>query len=649
MGVDIFFVISGFLISNIIFAALEKSKFSFLHFYARRIKRIFPALMLVLLACLIAGRFVLLADEYKKLGRQIAAGTAFIANFLFWSQAGYFDQVAEVKPLLHLWSLGVEEQYYLIWPVLLFTAWKLRWRMYFPLGVLFVLSFGIGIYEMHRDPVAAFYLPFDRMWELVLGAGLSYVTLRSKDSAAALSFVRKLEGDGSALLGLVLIGTAIAVLNKQSRFPGWWALLPACGAMLLIAAGPEARLNRYILSNRLAVFIGLISYPLYLWHWPLLSFARILHAGAPGAPEVVFLVSLSFPLAWLTYILLERPVRSTQTVRAPVILLAISALLGCAGEYVVHVNGITGGDPRYVHNEEQFLWEERGDNSDPACLTKFHLDGYSDNKCEIYDIKREPTAALLGDSHANSMYLGFARYFSARGENLVNLGRGGCLPFWDVQTEVRFGRSKPLECEAFTNRILDAVLASRTIHTVLFADYTELYKDSGSHQVISTVDTALKPGSETYVREFVKTIGKFQAAGKRVILVMDYPNLEIDPRPCIGRPLKWLSPNPQCSVPQTVIDARMEEPRKLKRRVLDNFPNLSYVDVSRAFCDGADCWAMRDGVLLYRDVDHLSHDGSLYFAPYIQVSNGPVPIDSPDEKSVPGRNLGPARVHRQGL
>ncbi|MDP3004588.1 acyltransferase, partial [Methylotenera sp.] len=180
IGVDIFFVISGFLISTIIFGSLERNSFNFIEFYSRRIKRIFPALLLVLTASFVFGWFALLADEYKQLGKHIAGGAGFISNFLFWKESGYFDNAAETKPLLHLWSLGIEEQFYIVWPLLLWLAWKKRFNLLTITILVAVISFALNISKVHSDAVAAFYSPQTRFWELLVGSVLAYMTMHRR-------------------------------------------------------------------------------------------------------------------------------------------------------------------------------------------------------------------------------------------------------------------------------------------------------------------------------------------------------------------------------------------------------------------------------------------------------------------------------------
>jgi peptidoglycan/LPS O-acetylase OafA/YrhL len=281
IGVDVFFVISGFLISGILFEHLASGIFSFSGFYARRVRRIFPALLLVLLACLAFGWFWLLSDEYAQLGKHIAAGAGFASNLVLWSEAGYFDNSAETKPLLHLWSLGIEEQFYLVWPLLLWLTWKLRLNL-LTLTVLVALgSYYLSIQGIEHDAAATFYSPLTRFGELLSGAFLARIELHRKASHAAATlklddwFSRVIyehpgEADGTTLanvasaLGLLLLAYGVWRMDGEIGCPGKWALVPVLGAALIISAGQKAWINRVLLSNRIAVWIGLISYPLYL-------------------------------------------------------------------------------------------------------------------------------------------------------------------------------------------------------------------------------------------------------------------------------------------------------------------------------------------------------------------------------------------------
>jgi len=302
IGVDIFFVISGFLISSIIFENLEQASFSFTTFYSRRVKRIFPSLLVVLIACYGFGWFVLLADEYKQLGKHVAGGAGFISNYLLWRESGYFDTAAESKPLLHLWSLAIEEQFYIFWPLLLAFAWKRHARFFTITALVAITSFAANLYLINRDPTAAFYFPISRFWELMIGCALAYITLHKP---ALIDRQRNLQ----SVAGFSLLIAGLLIIDEGRAFPGWWALLPTIGTFLIISAGPRTWLNHHLLSNRILVWFGLISYPLYLWHWPLLSFARIVEGGTPSAILTAIAVLAAILLSWLTYLLLELPIR----------------------------------------------------------------------------------------------------------------------------------------------------------------------------------------------------------------------------------------------------------------------------------------------------------------------------------------------------
>ena len=326
VGVDVFFVISGFLISSIIFRQLESNTFSFWNFYSRRIRRIYPVLVTVLSACLIFGLFYLLSDEYAQLGKHVAGGAGFISNFLLWFESGYFDRAAETKPLLHLWSLGIEEQFYIIWPLLLWLSWKKRFNLFVVCAVLATISFGLNLYLYKVAPVADFFSPQTRFWELLAGAMLAWLSMyperlrflkgrlfsRAGDEIAtngteqagmrhhALSFA------GALLLALSVFFIKV---TASRNYPGIWALFPVFAAVLLIAAGKDGWFNKHVLSNRILVWFGLISYPLYLWHWPILSFLHIAYAEKIPAWGGFAAFPVTVLLAWLTTRLVENPLR----------------------------------------------------------------------------------------------------------------------------------------------------------------------------------------------------------------------------------------------------------------------------------------------------------------------------------------------------
>ena len=268
IGVDIFFVISGYLISLILFNNFENSTFSYKEFYTRRVLRIFPALTLVLISTLITGWFYLTNNDYALLGKHDAAAAIFITNFTLAAESNYFDIAAISKPLLHLWSLGVEEQFYVIWPLIIGIFWKQRENFLFITVAVGIASFLFNIYNVELQPALAFYSPFSRFWELMVGAALAYLTLHKP------RFIFEESPNIKSIFGLIMLFSGFIFLNYKDKFPGYWALLPCIGTFLIISSR-DAWVNKNILGNKLFVFVGIISYPLYLWHWPLLSITSI--------------------------------------------------------------------------------------------------------------------------------------------------------------------------------------------------------------------------------------------------------------------------------------------------------------------------------------------------------------------------------------
>ncbi len=331
IGVDIFFVISGFLISTIIMGTLERDGFSYGDFYGRRIRRIFPALMLVLGCSLLLGWFVLLADEFQQLGKHTAGGTAFISNLLLWGEAGYFDTSAELKPMLHLWSLAIEEQFYIFWPLLLGLVWRRKWNFLTITIAVAVMSFILNMMTVQSDPVSAFYSPLSRFWELMIGGVLAYLFLHRPELFCRYANVQ-------STMGLALLALGLAIIDKSTPFPSWRALLPTLGSFLLISAGSGSWLNRQVLASKPMVWFGLISYPLYLWHWPVLTFAHILNGTTPSAAVRGGAVVFSVVAASLTYRLIEVRFRNKHHLAAKNLGLVTIALVTLVCGLAIYFN-----------------------------------------------------------------------------------------------------------------------------------------------------------------------------------------------------------------------------------------------------------------------------------------------------------------------
>ena len=628
---DIFFVISGFLISTIIIGSLERGSFSFVEFYARRIKRIFPALLLVLAACFVFGWFALLADGYKQLGKHIAGGAGFVANIMFWRESGYFDNAADTKPLLHLWSLGIEEQFYIVWPLLLWLAWKRKFNLLTITLVVALISFALNISKVHSDAVAAFYSPQTRFWELLAGSVLAQLTLHRTKLLPNFQhrldvFLGKIiytpapEANGKtlrnmqSLLGIALIVIGFIVVNKERHFPGGWAVLPVLGAVLIITAGAQAWFNRVVLSNRVLVWFGLISFPLYLWHWPLLSFARIIESETPTRGIRLAAVALAILLAWLTYRLIEKPLRFGKQGRAKTIVLLV--LMGAVGLLGVVDYAKDGWRYRNSNLEEQKLQLNWSTNSNADCVA--HYGSQYQQYCLIDNANKTPEILLIGDSNANHLYPGLNA--ATKGKNLLNLGRGACPPFLGVSTRLAEGE---LNCQEVMKPAFDFAIANESVKTVLLSMMGAGYVNGkrslhgGYIELSSAHDFNQRNAAAIFEQAMRETLQLVDRANKRVIFVLSTPRLDFSPDTCFGRPLRIGSRKrdmDSCNFARSTFAQDSQDYRDLVFKVLKDFPSVQTFDAAAQLCDDKWCWAMKDGKMLYRDDVHLSIEGSRYIA-----------------------------------
>lgn len=430
-GVDIFFVISGYLISTIILEDLHRGTFSFAEFYRRRIRRLFPALAAVMSALFVIGWLTFFAEDFRLLGKHIAGGAAFISNFLLWSESSYFDVSAERKPLLHLWSLAIEEQFYLVWPSLLVIA--SRWRRG-PLLVtiaLGIVSFTASIVMVRIDRTPAFYAPWFRFWEILAGAMVACI-----QSASSVGWSRTLLTKASprvmTFAGLMMIASGIALLDSTRVFPGVWALLPVGGTVLLLAGGTSESPVRSWLSTSPLVWLGLISYPLYLWHWPLLSLLRMSADGVPAVSVRALAVLVSVVLAIATFRFLERPVRfgALRGMAVPALSLAM-ALLAVTG-VVTNLNA--GFVDRPVNRSDAAHFIAYYDGMKGRLAAPFRAE------CDFMDWRTSETRASLdpsctaagqrtyllwGDSYGQSLSLGVREQLPA-GTALAQVTTSAC-------------------------------------------------------------------------------------------------------------------------------------------------------------------------------------------------------------------------------
>ncbi|HXI06477.1 MAG TPA: acyltransferase family protein [Bradyrhizobium sp.] len=469
VGVDIFFVISGFLITGIIARETGQQRFSLPAFYARRIRRIFPALLVVLAASLALGWAFMLPALYAQLGTDALASAGFLANIALMLQSGYFDVASASKPPLHLWSLGIEEQFYLAWPLILMLAARAKLPIVAVAAVLGIASFILNVALIGPQPVAAFYLPFTRAFELLLGAALACSWDRIGQG--------QLGSDIRAWAGLAMIAAAAALLDSRSAFPGWWAILPVAGTALLVSA-PRAWLCRVVLASPPMVWIGLISYPLYLWHWPLLVFGALIKFQPLTLPERELVLLLSTGLAWATYAFIERPIRfGAPSPRKLWALCAGMVLVGIAGGAVALGRGFDfrlPPDIRALANvtTESFKWRFH------ECLLDISHETTFADSCVERD--RRPLLLIWGDSTAGALLPGLRKAQRPHSFSIAQLTSNSCIPALNADIE-----ATP-NCRTMNDKVL-AMIRQIKPDIVLLHGTWERYLDN----VAQTV-TALK-------------------------------------------------------------------------------------------------------------------------------------------------------------
>lgn len=502
VGVDVFFVISGYLISGIILKDLQRGTFTFADFYSRRVRRIFPALALVLAATWCAGWWMLDPTRYAVLGRHIAAGAGFVSNIVLWNESGYFDLAARQKPLLHLWSLAVEEQFYLIWPPLLLVAWRRQSQLLALLGGLTAASFLVNIATVDRFPVAAFYLPFSRLWELSAGALLAVAQQQHRDTLRRMQDTvifragraAVTAGECASALGLAAIIAAVFLLADGAGFPGWRALLPVAGAVAVLFGGPGSVVSRRVLSLRGLVMIGLISYPLYLWHWPLLVFGGRLMSGGLTKINTLILVAAAFAASIATYRLVELPIRFGAISRRGRIALTLAAsvfLLGGLGL----VTASRGWDVRYPAAVRPFL--HAGDY-EPAFRThQCMLTGedmlFADFCAGKRQSPEQPLFLIWGDSHGAMLNRELATAANAHGMALAQYTSSACPPILGFEMDIR------PHCRALNDEAFRQITRLRPVTVLLAADWPQYLSKNALSLLPATVTRLRDSGVQNIV------------------------------------------------------------------------------------------------------------------------------------------------------
>lgn len=622
VGVDIFFVISGYLISKILLNDLSLQKFSILQFYIRRIRRIFPSLILVLLFCLLIGSGILMPDEYQSLAKEMMAGIAFVSNLLFMQQVGYFDLAAETKPLLHLWSLGVEEQFYIFWPLILLGLYRLGFKYAEKLIIaLMIISLAISTYYTNHNSEIAFYSPFTRFWELLLGALLANRQARDGQLSIVLKEKTSL-ANAESVLGIVLILSAFIFINETRSFPGVWAVLPTVGAWLIIKSGSASWFNRHVLANKYMVLIGLISYPLYLWHWPLLSFAHIIEGQTPSLLWRILAVISSFILAWASYRFVEKNVRAHENAKLMAgFLVIVMTIMGFLAYKIYEQKGhkfrliTTAEYTEAFMSTKQWLATQKRD-----CQARYPGEGlcftntpHGQNEHVIF----------LGDSHADVVSAGVLKNYPEI--YATSFMAFGCPPFLGVN---RIVKKQLNNCGAYTRHVLDKFKSIPNQTVILSARFAMYETGKGfklPNQNLEEPDAHIQSSEfkgfdahanyhQVFTAGLRNTLNFLEQQHKSTVFVYQVPELGFDPRGCVSRPLREAVAG-QCRIPRRVVDARQASYRKAVESVFKDYPNVVTFDPVSVLCDANYCYGGNGRDIFYKDDDHLSITGSKLIAP----------------------------------
>lgn len=609
-GVDIFFVISGFLISMIIFSSLEKDRFSFAEFYARRVKRIFPALILVMASSYVFGWIVLFADEFSQLGKHIGGGSIFISNFILWSETGYFDNASESKPLLHLWSLGIEEQFYILWPFIIWVTYK-RHVGFFAVTVLVLCGsflFNIGAVLKHQDDIA-FFSPYTRFWELMVGGFLAYINIHRP------MLINRFPNINS-LVGIFLVLGALLTLRKHTEYPGYRALMPVMGAFFLISAGQNAWINRKILSNKILVSIGLISYPLYLWHWVIFSYLWILEGGALDASIAIGAILLSFLLAISTYWFIERPIKeikmsSNQGVNTVLILFLLMIIVGTIGFFTFKQNGFSSrlANEYALDFNGTTSFESNPNLPVSSCQEIFGMPVISNERC--FSNTKHPEYLVLGDSHADSFY----EATSLQGISLlsIKIAKNNMLPFlgfvshYARDTADHYGQSILV-----VNHAIDIVGQYQSIKTVILVTRGQGYftERNAISKLGSDEKLPLFDAERAFVEGYSDLISRFTKMGKKVVFITEWPELDHPPHSFIPRAINLKSASHDDVMRRQDVESKQRMYLNLVAEIKLRNPEVLVFDTLPIFCDEQNCSAKDDKTIYYSDENHLNINGS---------------------------------------
>lgn len=584
IGVDIFFVISGYLITTILLTELEAGRFSLLHFYERRARRILPALYLVMASCLPFAWVWLMPSDTKEFSKSVVAVLGFVSNIFFWLQSDYFE-ATELKPLLHTWSLGVEEQFYVLFPVFLMFAWRWgRKRIIVLLTIAAFLSLALSEQVITRKPDAAFFLLPTRGWELAVGSLIAFYLNGKERDHFPLALYQIL-----SLIGLGLIASGVLAFTKETPFPGLHALIPTVGASLVILFALPGTLAGRLLVSRALVGIGLVSYSAYLWHQPLLSFARHRSFTEPNNMVVGLIIVLTFGLAYLTWRYVEQPFRQKNAIEKRMVWRFSLASAAVLSVFAVGLQLTTAESHSRLNSDADALSRLHTCLFDPGqtfeTLIQNHCDSVQPSAIGVDGGQPQPSKVyvLFGDSLAASLYPGLVRAF---GENaIIQLTGTSCRA-------IRSGNDR--RCADFYDWFVDTYVPNHHMDGIIVTS--------------SWLKTYVKLGDKEFR---AKLDALFEKLKERRVIVFSQPaSLSIDIHRYVYKLEKFGMEVPNnLEVKADSLDAvnaaLSEEASKF---------GFDFIDASQLFCSKDKCTAAKNGTFYFWDTVHLTMPGSALLA-----------------------------------
>lgn len=608
VGVDVFFVISGYLITGIILKDIYEHKFSIFTFYERRIRRIFPALFAVIAFSTVISVFLLVPDDLKDFGQSVVATTLFVSNALFLHESGYFDAPSMHKPLLHTWSLAVEEQYYIFYPLVLFLLSRFFSRKHVSLGLICVAvaSFVLNLYSVAHYPESTFYLVYTRAWELLTGAIIALDILPYP--------TRQIYRDLLAALGLIGIGASVLAYSAETLFPGLAALAPTVGAGILIYSGGDGNsFVKQLLSSKVFVFVGLISYSLYLWHWPLLVFAKYFLIRELTATDTAIVLTCIIVCSVLSWRYIERPFRIKGRSPYPNRVYAVSATVMLLAVGIGLELHFSDGLPQrivsdVVDSNSDKAWA-KWTNCQERTITS------REGPCNLGAEGVTPTIVLWGDSHARAIASGVD--YSASKNHVAGyiITGDACPPLLLTESKSSYYQ----QCNTVNESIIDYIAGHPEITKVILVARWALYANGTPYktETVAKAYTELWSTSENantalFVNGLKANVRRLLAKNKGVVLVEQVPEIGYDV------PSAYYVARLTGRNVDSIIAPHLDEYMDRNQAVLQlfaelkNWPGIQVIEVDRKMCNMQRCFVVSEGQSLYRDDDHLSTYGAIF-------------------------------------